>query len=172
MYAPHFAAALAIKSRAPKTPTWALLTGAFICDLIWIGLARAGIEPTQLNVFFDDWSHSLATTVLWGALFALIFWRRGVSVMLPVWLAVFSHFLLDTPIHPKFLALYPHSSIHIGLVLSGQFGALKYWWVQFAGLLPLMLIYVHGAHKLRLPANLIAATCVLLIGLHLLMFPG
>src|SRR5215467_13221168 len=100
MYAPHFAAALAIKSRAPKAPAWALLTGAFICDFIWIALARAGIEPTQPKVFFDDWSHSLATTVLWATLFALIFWRSGRSLMLPVWLAVFSHFFLDAPIHP------------------------------------------------------------------------
>jgi hypothetical protein len=32
--------------------------------------------------------------------------------------------------------------------------------------------YILGAQRLLLDANLIAATCVVLAGLHLLMFPG
>jgi hypothetical protein len=40
MYAPHFAAALAIKGRSPGAPLWALFVGAFIPDLVWIALAR------------------------------------------------------------------------------------------------------------------------------------
>jgi hypothetical protein len=34
MYAPHFAAALAIKGRAREAPLWALLIGAFIPDAV------------------------------------------------------------------------------------------------------------------------------------------
>src|SRR5437870_2709309 len=56
MYAPHFAAALAIKGGSPGAPLWALLIGAFIPDLLWIALARIGIEPAQTSNFFDDWS--------------------------------------------------------------------------------------------------------------------
>ena len=44
MYAPHFAAALAIKGSARVPPLWALLIGAFMLDLLWIALARIGIE--------------------------------------------------------------------------------------------------------------------------------
>ena len=62
MYVAHFAGALAIKSRVPKAPTWALLVGAFIPDFIWIVLANRGIEPTEPSLFFDDWSHSLTMT--------------------------------------------------------------------------------------------------------------
>jgi hypothetical protein len=47
MYSPHFAAALAIKSTAPRAPLWALLTGAFLPDMLWIALARLGVEPAQ-----------------------------------------------------------------------------------------------------------------------------
>ena len=42
MYAPHFAAALAIKSTVPRAPLAALLAGAFLPDLLWIALARIG----------------------------------------------------------------------------------------------------------------------------------
>jgi hypothetical protein len=172
MYAAHFAAGLAIKSRVPKAPTWALLVGAFIPDFIWVVLANRGIEPTDLRVFFDDWSHSLAMTAVWATLFALMFWRRERRVVLAVWMAVFSHFLLDFPVHPKFLALYPHSSLHVGIALSGTIGAMKYWWVQMCVLAALTPIYAHGARRLGFQTNLIAASCVLLLGLHLLMFPG
>jgi len=172
MYVAHFAGALAIKSRVPKAPTWALLVGAFIPDFIWIVLANRGIEPTEPSLFFDDWSHSLTMTAVWASFFALMFWRQERHVVLAVWLAVFSHFILDFPVHPRFLALYPHSSLHVGLTLSGTIGATKYWWVQMCVLASLTAIYVQGAHRLRVQANLVAASCVVLFGLHLLMFPG
>ena len=172
MYAAHFAAGLAIKTRAPEAPVWALLTGAFIPDFIWIVLANRGIEPTEAAVFFDDWSHSLATTIVWASLFAMIFWRRGKVAVIGIWIAVFSHFILDFAIHPKFIALYPHSSLHLGLAVSTKLGFRNYWWIQLGIVFALMLVYVVGARRLRLPANLIAASCVAVLALHLLMFPG
>src|ERR1700684_409147 len=100
MYAAHFAAGLAIKSRAPQAPTWALLIGAFVPDFFWIAFGLAGVEPSQGPAFFDDWSHSLAMVILGASLFSLFFLRRGLPVVVPIWLAVLSHFLLDLPIHP------------------------------------------------------------------------
>ena len=107
MYAPHFAAALAIKRKSPGAPLWALLIGAFIPDLVWMALARLGIEPAQTSNFFDDWSHSLVSIAILATLFASAFLRRGKPVVVAVWLAVFSHFVLDFPVHPKRLALAP-----------------------------------------------------------------
>jgi hypothetical protein len=167
MYAAHFAAGLAIKSHAPKAPTWALLVGAFLPDFFWIAFGLAGIEPSQGPAFFDDWSHSLAMVLLYGALFSMAFWRWGLSVVFPVWLAVFSHFLLDLPIHPKNLALYPHSSLHLGWGLW-RIGPRNYWWAQLAVLVVLTLIYVQGARRLRFANNLILASCILLLGLHIM----
>jgi hypothetical protein len=165
MYAAHFAAALAIKARAPQAPTWALLTGAFIPDFIWVGLGLAGIEPSQGPAFFDDWSHSLAMVALWATLFALVFARRGLAVAGPVWLAGASHFVLDLPIHPKNLALFPHSAVHLGWNLW-SIGPHRYWAIQMVVLVALMLIYAQGARKNRLAPNLIAASCLTLVGLH------
>lgn len=169
MYAAHFAAALAIKSHAPKAPTWALLTGAFLPDFVWIVLGLAGVEPSQGPAFFDDWSHSLAMVLLWATLFALPFWRKGLAF--PVGLAVFSHFLLDLPIHPKNLALYPHSAIHLGWGLW-RIGPKNYWYVQLGVVIVLTFVYAQGARKLRFAANLIGASCIFLVGLHLMTWRG
>ena len=77
MYAPHFAAALAIKGRAREAPLWALLIGAFIPDLLWIVLARIGIEPAQTSNFYDDWSHSLVSVAMLATLFCISFSPEG-----------------------------------------------------------------------------------------------
>jgi hypothetical protein len=168
MYAAHLAAGMAIKGRAPRAPTWALLTGAFVPDILWIPLAWLGVEPTARAVFFDDWSHSLATTIVWATLFAAIFWKRGAAAAGALWLAVCSHFLLDLPIHPKALALYPHSAVHLSLGL-GNVDRATYWWVQLGVVAALGLVYVHGALRNRVPARRIAAVCLILASLHLLM---
>lgn len=175
MYAPHFAAALVIKSRVPRVPFAALLVGAFLPDLLWIALARAGVEPAQSQVFFDDWSHSLFSVVLLATVFAGIFWKDGKQVVVALWLVVFSHFPLDFPVHPKRLALFPRSGIHLGWDLlswgsrPGWFGAINDWWLQLFTLLALLMLYGIDSRRTRLPGNLMFATCSLLIGLQLLM---
>jgi hypothetical protein len=174
MYAAHFAAALAVKAQAPKAPTWALLAGAFLPDFVWVALGLAGVEPSQGPAFFDDWSHSLAMVVVWATLFALCFWRSGMAVMLPVWISVLSHFVLDLPIHPKNLALFPHSSVHLGWnswnygLSRSWLGATHYWWIELAFLIVLNVVYVQGALRAKLAGNLIAASCTLVVGLHLM----
>lgn len=174
MYAAHFAAGLAISSRAPRAPLWALLAACFLPDIVWIVLAASGVEPAGPSVFFDDWSHSLASIVVEASLFALLFIRRGLYVWLPIWLAVASHFLLDVLIHPKPLALYPHATWHAPWDLW-SWGLAKtpwlfthYWWVQFGIIVPLVALYAIGARKQALPANLIAATALSLLALQLL----
>lgn len=173
MYAAHFAAGLAIKGQFPRTATWAIFTGVFLPDFVWVAMGLAGVEPSQGPAFFDDWSHSLTMIILYGILFAALFWRKGVQVICAVWLAVFSHFLLDLPIHPKNIALFPHSSVHLGWGLwnvgqSPFWGATRYWWVELAVLLLLCLIYVQGARKTGFAWNLVVASCFLVIGIHLM----
>ncbi len=174
MYAAHFAAGLAIKGNAPKTNAWPLLIGVFLPDFVWVAMGLAGIEPSQGPRFFDDWSHSLAMVILWATLFALSFWRKGSAVMVPVWLAVVSHFFLDLPIHPKNMALFPHSSLHLGFNSwdFGQtrfwLGITKYWWIELAVLLVLTMLYILGAKRHRFPKSLVAASALLVVGLHLM----
>jgi hypothetical protein len=179
MYAPHFAAALAIKGRSPEAPLWALLVGAFIPDLLWIALARIGIEPAQASNFFDDWSHSLVSVAILASLFASAFLRRGKPVFFAIWLAVFSHFVLDFPVHPKRLALAPMTRIYLGWDLlawgsrPGWLGAINDWWLQLAVLLVLLVTYATGARGSRIQPTATAASSALLIGVQLLtLLPG
>lgn len=175
MYAAHFAAGLAIKGRVPQASTWALMTAVFLPDLLWIPLAGVGIEPTlPPKGFFDDWSHSLVSILIWVTLFAALFWRQGKPVVAAVWIAGISHFFLDFVIHPAKLALYPFSSVHLGWSLwqygltKSWLGATRYWWYELVTLLVLLALYVWFSWKNRLPLNLVAASCVTVIALHLM----
>jgi len=172
MYAAHFAAGLAIKGCAPKAPAWALLTGVFIADFVWITLASMGVEPADTQAYFDEWSHSCLSIILEATIFALFFYRSGIQVWLPIWLATFSHFLLDWPIHPTPLAIYPHSDMHLGFhfwswgLSKSMLGRTHYWWIQLGVLLILLAIYCWGASKGRIAWNLVAASCLIVFGLH------
>ena len=172
MFAAHFAAALAIKGAAPKAPPWGLLIAVFIPDFVWIALATIGIEPTDYNLWFDEWSHSLLMIVIDATLFASLFYVRGVAVWLPIWIATFYHFLLDWPIHPAPLALYPHSPVHLGFHLWGWglsnswWGRTHYWWIQLLVVFGLLAMYVRGAFRDGPGWNLIAASCLIVVSLH------
>lgn len=174
MYAAHFAAGLAIKSNFPKASAWPLLLGAFLPDFLWVAFGLAGVEPSQGPRFFDDWSHSLAMVVFWATLLAVCFWRKGWAVMVPAWLAVVSHFFLDLPIHPKQIALFPHSSVHLGWnswefgLTRSWLGITRYWWIELAALFALSASYVVGARRNQFPMNLVAASCITVVGLHLM----
>lgn len=175
MYAAHFAAGLAVKGRAPRAPLWALLTAAFLPDLIWAVLARAGVEPEYPpRGFFDDWSHSLVMIVVWSTLFALLFWKKDRRVALAVWIAGLSHFILDFLIHPARLALYPHSRMHLGWRLwqygqaKSRLGPNHYWWIEAAFVAGLLTIYGLSWKRMTFPGAIVAASCLLVAGLHLL----
>lgn len=172
MYAPHFAAALAIKGGAPL---WALLIGAFIPDLVWIALARVGIEPAQTSNFFDDWSHSLVSGRNSGDAVCISFSPQGhtrfSSDLVGGVLAFF-------PVHPKRLALAPLTGVYLGWDLlawgsrPGWLGAINDWWLQLAVLLVLLVVYATGARRADFQPAAVAASCALLMGIQLLtLFP-
>jgi hypothetical protein len=134
MYVGHFAAGLALKAMEPKAPTWALLVAVGLLDILFgpfvlIGIERATVTPgisPGFSLDYIDWSHSLLMAGVWAVLFALLFHRRGRSVALVLGLAVFSHFVLDLPMHPPDLALWPDASTHLGF---GLWRALPTgWW--------------------------------------------
>jgi hypothetical protein len=123
MYVGHFAAGLALKAAEPKAPTWGLLLGVGFLDLLFgpfvlLGIERVSITPDVhpgFSLDHIDWSHSLVMSLLWSVVFALPFLRMGRSVAIVMGLSVFSHFLMDIPMHPPDLALWPGSAVHLGL---------------------------------------------------------
>lgn len=147
MYAGHFAAGLAIKGKVPNAPTWGILIGVGLLDILFGPLVLAGIEQASItpnvspgfSLDFIDWSHSLATSLLWSVFYGAAFLAYGRQVAAWMGLAVFSHFLLDLPMHPSDLALWPGSTTHLGL---GLWQSLPTgWWFLELALIALGLGY-------------------------------
>lgn len=148
MYSGHFAAAIAIKSRVPKAPTWALLTGAAAMDILFPVFVMTGIEKVTMTpgvppgMQWDNigWSHSLLMSLVWAVVFAIPFYKQGRSVMIAIAASVFSHFILDFPLHPHDMPLWPGSTTYLGL------GFLKtmphgYWFIELAVIISSWLYY-------------------------------
>lgn len=147
MYAGHFAAGIALKASEPKAPMWGLLIGVGLLDLLFgpfvlLGIERASVTPAVPPGFtldFIDWSHSLTMAVVWSALFGLLWIRRSRRVAAVMAFAAFSHFLLDLPMHPPDLALWPGAATHVGL---GIWSALPTgWWFVELGFIALASSY-------------------------------
>jgi hypothetical protein len=139
MYAGHFAAGLALKAKEPKAPTWGILLGVGFLDLLFgplvlLGIERASVTPSISPGFtldHIDWSHSLAMSLIWAGVFGVLFLRWGRRVAAVMAIAAFSHFVLDLPMHPPDMALWPGSAVHLGL---GLWQALPngWWFVELA----------------------------------------
>lgn len=139
MYVGHFATGLVIKSRVPEAPTWGLMVGAGVLDILFGPFVLAGIERMSItpgvspgfSLDYIDWSHSLLMSLIWAAIYAALFWGRGLVVAAAMGVAVFSHFVLDLPMHPPDLALWPNASVHVGF---GLWRALPtgWWFVELA----------------------------------------
>lgn len=176
MYAGHFAMALALKARRPEAPTWGLLLGAGFLDILFgpfvlLGIERASLTPGRAPGFsldFIDWSHSLLTSLGWSVLLAAAFWRRGRAVAAMMGLAVFSHFLLDLPMHPPDLALWPWSRLHLGL---GLWRTPFWWWVELAFILAACGYYWVRARELRTFGRNSGWACIVVAALHVLNSP-
>ena len=155
MYVGHFASALAMKAKEPRAPTWALVLGVGVLDVLFgifvpLGIERASLTPGVSPGFrldFIDWSHSLAMSLVWAALFGVLFLRRGTAVAVWCGIAVFSHFVLDLLMHPSDLALWPHSVPHLGFgiwTIHPPF----WWFFEGAFIAACLTYYVVRARRL------------------------
>jgi hypothetical protein len=135
MYVGHFAIGLAIKARMPEVPTLPIMLGVGFLDILDGLFIIAGFDRVTPNLlagpylFFDltfiDWDHSLLMALLWSLVWGVLF-SRTPKVALVAALAAFSHFIADWPMHNGDLALYPHSSEHLGWGLWGRWATLSW----------------------------------------------
>ena len=102
MFVAHFAAALAMRARAPEVPTAVYVGGAFLLDSFWIAFAVTGIDLTP----WSDWSHSLAMALIWATAFAALFMKFGRMAVIAIWAITFSHYPLDLLIQGA--SIYPN----------------------------------------------------------------
>jgi hypothetical protein len=146
----HFGFAAAVKARVPRAPLWALMLASVWMDVLFVPLFAAGIEPLEKvpgtsggygeGIIHADYTHSLlgalAIAVTFGLVCAL-FWRRSVAIVLGA--VVFSHWVLDLPMHRADMPLLPGNAG--GLPLLG-FGL---WRSEVASALLELALVLAGA---------------------------
>lgn len=178
MYAGHFAAAAVLRAREPKAPFWALLVGVGLLDLLFgpfvlLGIERATVTPNVSPGFsldYIDWSHSLTMSVAWSLVYGALFLRRGRRVAAVLALAVFSHFLLDLPMHPPDLALWPGSSTHLGLGLWRSLPS-GWWFLELGLILAACAYYINRSRETHAFGRRPWLVAAVIVGLHVFNSP-
>ncbi|MBI2403393.1 MAG: hypothetical protein HYW52_09925 [Gemmatimonadetes bacterium] len=129
MFIGHLALGFAAKRAAPKVSLGTLFVAVQLVDMIWpifllLGLEHVRIDPgntalTPLDFYDYPWTHSLLAAVLWGLLFAAVWYAKKRESKTAVLLAglVVSHWMLDWVTHRPDLPLYPGGALKVGLGL-------------------------------------------------------
>lgn len=178
MYVGHFAAGLALKARYPRNPTWGLLLGAGLLDVLFgpfvlLGWERVTLTPgisPGLSLDYIDWSHSLAMSLVWAGVYGLFFLRQGRPTAIIMAAAVFSHFVLDLVMHPADLALWPGSQTHLGLGLW-RLLPMGWWFVELAFIALCLTYYYRRSRVLGGFGYRFGAISIVLLVLHLANSP-
>lgn len=129
MFVGHFAAGLAAKRIAPEVPLSAAILAAALSDVVWILCFATSIEKVEihpglmvansLDLIYIPFSHSLLMDVVWGLLFAAIYyrWHRDSRGAVILFAAVLSHWILDVATHRPDMPLSPGFDLRFGLGL-------------------------------------------------------
>jgi hypothetical protein len=118
MIAGHFGFAAIVKSREKAIPLWSLMLASVWLDIVFLPLFVAGIETIVPlpgtkggygeGVIHADYTHSVPGALLLSALYGLFFgwrWSRRAGWVLAA--TVFSHWVLDLPMHHHDMPLWP-----------------------------------------------------------------
>jgi hypothetical protein len=123
MFIGHYGVSLAVKRCEPGISLGWLFVAVQFLDVLFSIFVFAGIEKMRIvhgytavnpyDLFFMPYSHSLLGALVWSAAFAAVFflaWRRtsphrGWLTATILAAAVFSHFVLDIPVHTSDLPL-------------------------------------------------------------------
>jgi hypothetical protein len=129
MHVGHIAVGLAAKRVTPRVSLGTLVLAALLPDLLWclfllVGIEHVEIKPGRgaanyLGTLDMAFSHSLLMDVVWGALFAGVYffvrpYARGAWTLFA---AVMSHWVLDFVAHPPDMAIAPGVHKYFGLGL-------------------------------------------------------
>jgi hypothetical protein len=127
----HYGVSLAAKRWAPKLSLGWLFFAVQALDVVFSILMLAGVEKLAIvpgftaynpyDLIFMPYSHSLVGALAWSVLAALatrvLLGRAGGRAALVVGACVFSHWVLDVPMHTADLPLAGNASTKIGLGL-------------------------------------------------------
>lgn len=130
MFIGHYGVSFALKRAEPRLSLGLLFLAVQALDVFFCGFVLAGVEKMRIvpgftaskpyDLYFMPYSHSLVGAAAWSllAMGAFLALRRGPFTAAALMAAsVFSHFLLDVPMHPPDLPLLGPSSAKLGLGL-------------------------------------------------------
>jgi len=161
----HAATALLIQRRYPSVSLTPLLLSVQAMELAWVGLNYLGIERTtteasvrsvaDIHLAYMPFSHSVAMAGA-GALLAWLFVEKGLGRPLlarAIGIGILSHLVLDLGTHARDIALWPGSTLALGL---GFYDRAPMWgfalemvygvicWSVYKGSQPLLAMIVLG----------------------------
>jgi len=127
----HYGVSLAAKRWAPALSLGWLFLAVQMLDVLFASFVLVGVEKlaivpgfTAYNPYdlqFMPYSHSLVGALVWSVAFALVTWaltrRKGAIPAVAVGVCVFSHWVLDVPMHTADMPLAGNDSTKIGLGL-------------------------------------------------------
>ena len=124
----HFGVGLGAKKFAPKISLGTLFIAVQWADLLWPVLLLLNIEKVTLqpgnpkfplDFVYYPVTHSLLMGIVWGAVFALLYWfiKKDTRGAIVLGICVVSHWLLDLVVHAPDLPLAPGDSPKLGLGL-------------------------------------------------------
>jgi hypothetical protein len=126
----HYAASFALKSFEKRASLGVLFLAVQFVDILFFPFVLTGIErmnivenftqSTHFELEYMPFTHGLLASVLWAAAaYAVFRWVvvKKQSVAVVVALAVFSHWLLDLPVHTPDLPLWSDASPKLGFGL-------------------------------------------------------
>lgn len=131
MIAGHFGFAAAVKSRVPAAPTWCLMLASVWLDVVFVPLLASGVETMVpfgggngkgygAAIIHADWTHSLVGALVISAVFGIVCaipWGRVLGAVMGA--MVFSHWLLDLPMHHQDMPILPANAGHLPLLGFG-----------------------------------------------------
>ena len=175
MFVGHYGVSLAIKKKETNIPLWLLFIAVQWVDILFCLFVLTGVESlriipgfTAYNAFdlhFMPYTHSLLGALLCSLVFgfaAAYFVRpRSAYKKTALWLfvAAFSHFLLDLPMHVKDLLLMPGSEMKFG------FGLWNHFYLSMAVELCVFAIglWIFGVRNRRYPFWILVVLCVTML---------
>jgi len=156
MFIGHYGVSLALKRANPRLSLGGLFLAVQLLDLLFFTFVLLGIEKMRIvpgfteynayDLYFMPYSHSLVGSLFWAGLAVggvLLLRRAPVIGAAMVGLAVFSHFLLDVPMHTPDMPLLGDGSPKVGFGLWNH-----RWWALGAEIAVLgggLLLYLRAS---------------------------
>jgi len=128
MFIGHYGVSYAAKRFTPRTSLGTLFLSVQLLDVLFSVFVLVGLERLRIvkgftaynpyDLVYMPYSHSLVGALVWALIAGLLMAAlRGRAAGLWVGIAVFSHFVLDVPMHTPDLPIAGNDSLKIGFGL-------------------------------------------------------